>query len=88
MGLVLLLMSAYTITFGAIKPNPQFAVWLVQKQHKDKLGKGNSTNPTNAILTQRPPHTKYRLNLPEIALFIVHFSTGTTLVIISIAKRQ
>lgn len=82
MGILLVAASFYTLSMGAIKPNPQYSQWLMDKQQFTRSG--GATNKTPVASNDRPPRTRYKITPFEAVTILITLPIGVVLIIGSI----
>lgn len=83
MGILLVAASFYTLSIGAIKPNPQYSQWLMDKQQFNR-SLGGITNKTPMVSNERPPRTRYKITPFEAFTILITLPIGVVLIVGSI----
>lgn len=79
-GILLVAAAFYTASIGAIKPNPQYNQWLVEKQRTDP-GAGDVSGKTGLVPNDRPPRTRYKISSFDMALILITLPIGVILIL-------
>lgn len=83
MGILLVAASFYTLSIGAIKPNPQYSQWLMDKQQFNR-SPGGATNKSPMASNERPPRTRYKITPFEAVTILTTLPIGVVLIAASI----
>jgi len=83
LGILLVAASFYTLSIGAIKPNPEYIQWLMDKQQVDR-DPGGAMNKTAIVPEERPPRTIYKITTFNAATILITLPSGVVLIVDSI----